>query len=204
MELHEALRQIDAIRAQVASTETFHGYRAATVAGTGVLALMVAALQPLVVPDPAGEVDRYLALWIAVAAVSATIVALELTWRWLRTDSPLARGQTLRAVEQFAPCLVAGAAATWALARHVPEAAAALPGVWAILFSLGVFASWRQLTPLALGVAGYYLVAGTLCIVLARDEYAFSSWGMALTFGVGQLLSASALYWGLEGQYGEA
>lgn len=204
MQLQEALRQIDAIRTHVARAEIFRGYKAATVAGTGLLALAVAALQPVVVPDPQNDVGRYLVLWIGVAAASVAIVAAELTLRWLRTDSLLAREQTLRAIEQFAPCVVAGAAGTWAIAGHVPEAAAALPGLWAILFSLGVFASWRQLTPLALGVAVYYLLAGSVCIALARDEQAFSPWAMAGTFGVGQLLTAAVLYLTLEGQHGQA
>jgi hypothetical protein len=204
VELHEALRQIDAIRTQVARTEVFRGYKAATVGCTGLLAWAVAALQPLLVPDPRHELGRYLALWIGVAAASVAMVTTELTLRWLKTDSPLTREQTLRAVEQFAPCVVAGAAGTWAIAQHLPEAAPALPGLWAIVFSLGVFASWRQLTPLALGVAVYYLAAGTVCIALARGEHAFSPLAMAGTFGVGQLLTAAVLYLALEGRHGQA
>ena len=204
MELHEALRQIDAIRTQVTRTEVFRGYKAATVAGTGLLALAVATLQPMLVPDPRNELGRYLLLWIGVAAVSVAMVATELTRRWLRTDSPLARQQTLRAIEQFAPCMLAGAAGTWAIAWQLPEAAAALPGLWAIVFSLGVFASWRQLTPLALALAVYYLAAGTACIALSHGESAFSPWAMAGTFGVGQLLTAAVLHLTLEGQHGQA
>jgi hypothetical protein len=204
VELHEALRQIDAIRTHVTRAGVFRGYKAATVGCTGLLALAVAALQPLMVPEPRNDVARYLAVWIGVAVASVAMVAAELTLRWLRNDSPLAREQTVRAVEQFAPCVIAGAALTWGIVWHLPEAAAALPGLWAIVFSLGVFASWRQLTPLTLGVAVYYLAAGTACIVLARGEHAFSPLAMAGTFGVGQLLTAAVLYLALEGQHGEA
>ena len=75
MELHEALRQIGTIRTQVARTEVFRGYKAATVGCTGLVALAVAALQPLLVPDPRNEVGRYLAVWIGVAAASVALVA---------------------------------------------------------------------------------------------------------------------------------
>jgi hypothetical protein len=198
MELHEALRQIDAMRGQMARTEVFRGYRAPTVAATGLLALAAASLQGWIVPEPRQEMGRYLLLWIGVAAISASAVAIELAARWLRSDSPLARRQTRQAVEQFAPCLLAGAALTWAIAGYLPEAAVALPGLWAIVFSLGVFASWRQLTPRALIVAAHYLTTGVACLMLARDAWALSPWAMAATFGVGQLLTAAVLHWDTE------
>jgi hypothetical protein len=204
MELHEALRQIDAIHAQVARTEVFRGYRAATVAATGLFGWVAAALQPALLPDPQRDLDGYLLLWLGVAAVSIAMVATELSLRWFRTDSPLARQQTLRAVEQFAPCLLAGAAVTWGVVDYLPQASSALPGLWAILFSLGVFASWRQLTPWTLSIAVFYLAAGTACLVLATGEHAFSPWAMAGTFGVGQLLTAAVLSMTLEARHGQA
>ena len=77
-----------------------------------------------------------------------------------------------------------------------------LPGLWAIVFSLGMFAS-RTLLPRGITVAaGYYLVAGLADLALAQGKYAYSPWAMALTFGVGQLLSAIVLYWNLERRHG--
>jgi hypothetical protein len=203
MELHDALRQIDAIRSQVARTEVFRGYKARAIAATGLLGLAAAAVQPWWAPAPAVSPERYLMLWIAVAAACLAIVATELTIRWLATDSPLLRQQTLRAVEQFAPCVLAGAATTWALASFAPQSLELLPGLWAILFSLGVFASCRQLPPAALLVAWYYLAAGVVCLVVARGEHAFSPLAMAGTFGVGQLLTALILHLALERRYAE-
>ncbi len=198
MQLHDALRQIDAIRAQVARTEVFRGYKARAVAATGLLGLAAAALQPWWVPQPAADVGRYLQLWIGVAAASIAIVGAELLLRCWSTDSPLARQQTRRAVEQFAPCVVAGAALTWAIAAFAPASLELLPGLWAIVFSLGVFASWRQLPAASLGVACYYLLAGVLCLAMARGQQAFSPLAMAGTFGVGQLLTAAILHLSLE------
>ena len=45
MQLHEALAQITEIRTQIARTETFRGYRSATVAFSGLLALGGAGVQ---------------------------------------------------------------------------------------------------------------------------------------------------------------
>jgi hypothetical protein len=198
MEVHEALQQIDAIRAQVARTEIFRGYKAATIGATGVLGLIAAALQSVWISEPASQVGRYLQLWIGVAALSIAIVATELIARWLRTDSPLERGKTQRAVEQFLPCIVAGGALTAVIMAFAPDSAALLPGLWAIVFSLGVFASWRQLPPPALAVAFYYLAAGIASLAWARGPHALSPWAMAGSFGVGQLLTAVILYSTLE------
>ena len=198
MELGEALDRIDAIRAHVARTGVFRGYKAATVGCTGLLAILASAAQPLVVPSPLENVHQYLQLWIGVAAVSVTCVAIELITRCVQTDSPLQREQTLRAVEHFVPCLVAGASVTWAVVQFSPEGANLLPGLWAIMFSLGIFASCRQLPPPAVVVAIYYLAAGVACLALAREAHALSPWAMAGTFGIGQFLTAVVLYLALE------
>jgi hypothetical protein len=198
MELGEALDRIDAIRAHVARTRVFRGYKAATVAGTGLLALLASALQPIAVPEPLANVRQYLQLWITVAVLSAIGVAIELATRCRSSNSSLQRAQTVQALEDFIPCLVAGGCVTWGVVQFSPGAVNLLPGLWAILFSLGVFASCRQLPPLAVAVALYYLAAGVTCLALARGIHALSPWAMAGTFGVGQLLTAAVLYLALE------
>ena len=77
-----------------------------------------------------------------------------------------------------------------------------LPGLWAVLFSLGVFAS-RPYLPRIIGwVALYYLVAGTVLLAMAADSTSLSPWGMGLTFGLGQIASGIVLYWNLERKSG--
>ncbi len=181
----------------------FRGYKAATVAGTGLVALVVSAVQPLIVPDPLQNVQQYMQLWIGVAGLNVICVSIELATRFVKSDSLLQRQQTLLAVEQFAPCLVAGTGLTWAMVRYSPEAAGLLPGLWAIVFSLGIFASCRQLPPQAVMVGVYYLVAGVTCLAVATDVHALSPWAMAGTFGVGQLLTAFVLYLGLERRHAD-
>ncbi|MCE9556399.1 MAG: hypothetical protein K8T91_23875, partial [Planctomycetes bacterium] len=121
MELQEALAQIGTIRDQVSRTETFRGYRAASVAGTGVLGLAAAAVQSTWVPQPSLDPEAFVDLWVAVALASLILIAAELVLNWYRTESLLARQQTRRAIEQFLPCLVAGGLMTWALWSAAPE-----------------------------------------------------------------------------------
>ena len=156
MDLRDALGQIAEIRAHIAQNETFRGFRSATVAASGLLALVGAAMQALWIPDPQQELAAYLKLWIAVAAVSFLIFAMEIAWRSYLHAGPQARQLTLLAVQQFAPCLIAGGLLTYSIVVYVPASAALLPGLWAIVFSLGIFASCRLLPPATIWIAGYY------------------------------------------------
>jgi hypothetical protein len=105
---------------------------------------------------------------------------------------------TILAVGQFAPSVVAGGLLTFVLFRQAPDAAWMLPGLWSIFFSLGIFASYRLLPKATFWIGVFYMMAGILGLLWARDAFAFSPWAMGLSFGVGQLASAAILYWTLE------
>jgi hypothetical protein len=78
-----------------------------------------------------------------------------------------------------------------------------LPGLWQILFSLGVFASCRSLPRPMLAVAIWYLACGLACLVLAKGAYALSPWAMGVPFLVGQMLAAILLKHSFGGGDGE-
>ncbi len=198
MELRDALNQIAEIRQQVARTEMFRGYRALPVAFSGLLAFAAAGVQLVCLPEAKDHLSAYLALWIGTAFLSVLATGGELVCRLRRSSSLLERDKSIQAVSQFTPSLVAGALLMFVLWRFAPESVWMLPGLWALFFGLGIFASWRFL-PHALGWVGmYYLVAGLACLTLAQGEAALSPWSMGLPFGVGQLLTAGVLYWSLE------
>lgn len=200
--LEQALDQIAEIRRAVSRGQVFRGYRAQTTALTGVLAIVVAALQARIVPHPWQQLPLYLVLWGGVAIVSAAIFGTELLIRMRRLASPLQTERTADAVERFIPSLAAGAILTVVYYRFLTPQSWMLPGLWAVCFSLGIFAS-RTLLPHGIAVvAGYYLIAGCMNLVLARGPQAFSPWAMGLTFGVGQLMAAAVLYWNLERRHG--
>ena len=204
MELHEALTQISEIRRQMARTEVFRGYRALPVAVSGILAVSAALAQSVFLPDPASDVGAYLGLWVTTAAVSALSAGTEM---WLRSQGAgraTRREITWLAVEQFVPCLAAGGLLTIVLVRAAPESLWMLPGLWQVLFSLGVFASCRLLPKATFGVALFYLLAGLSTLALARGEHAFSPWAMGLPFGLGQWFAAAVLYRTLECRDGQS
>jgi hypothetical protein len=97
------------------------------------------------------------------------------------------------AVEQFLPAAVAGALMTLVLASSVPSALWMLPGLWQVIFSLGVFSSCRFL-PRPMAAAGvWYVLTGMACIMLANGR-ALSPWAMGIPYGAGQLLVAGILF----------
>ena len=198
MELREALAQISEIRAQMARTETFRGYRAVPVAVSGLLALTAAAFQAIWIPDPAAALGAYLALWIGTAVVSAAAAGSEMIARARRSTSRWSRDITWLAIEQFVPCLVAGGLLTFVVVRFSPDSVWMLPGLWQVFFSLGVFASCRLLPRATFGVGVFYLAAGLATLALAQGDAALSPWAMGLPFGAGQLLAAFVLYRTLE------
>ena len=153
-------------------------------------------------PDPMSEIGSYLTLWMVTAILSFTAAGIEMAYRTWRTDRPLQRELTLLAVEQFLPSMVAGAMLTYVIVRSAPGQVWMLPGLWCVIFSLGIFASYRLLPHATFWIALYYLVSGSICLMVAQGTYALSPWTMGLSFGVGQLLAAGVLYWKLERRHG--
>ena len=201
MQLDEALAQISEIRQQMAQAQVFRGYRSATTGSTVLVAAAAALAQARWVPDPLRQFDAYLAVWCAAALLSVVVVGTEMVVRSRRSGSSLQRQITLVVVDQFAPSLVAGALLTYVVAQFARDLAWAMPGLWAILFSLGLFASRRFLPRGVFLLAGYYLLAGLACLTL-EPARALSPWTMGLLFGTGQSLTAAFLYWTLERGHG--
>ncbi len=195
-----ALAQISAIRNQMAKATEFRGYGPATFAATGVLAAAAAVAQSRLLTNPSAHTNIWLVLWIAVAAVSATIIGVEMVGRSRRIHSHLADDMILAAVEQFLPCAIAGGALTGVLFWFAPQSLWMLPGLWQILFGLGVFASGRFL-PRAMSMVGFwYLGTGLVSLAFASGSQAFAPWDMGAPFGVGQILVAAVLRFAAGGQ----
>ncbi|HKX09984.1 MAG TPA: hypothetical protein VJN67_17425 [Stellaceae bacterium] len=192
-DLDKALAEISEIRSQMARGTVFRGYGPATLAATGGLALLAAIAQGVWLPHPAGQVGLYIALWGATAVISVTLIGLDMILRSRRIHSGLAQEMIWAAVEQFLPAGVAGGLLTVTVLRYSPENLWMLPGLWQIVFSLGVFACCRFLPRAIFAVGIWYLLAGVACLVLAQGADAFSPWAMGVPYGVGQVLVAVIL-----------
>jgi hypothetical protein len=191
-DLNKALGDISSIRRQVAHSTEFRGYGPATLASTGVLAIAAAGAQALWLPDPGNRIVMYLSIWILTAALSAALIGTQMYARTRRIHSGMADEMIRMAVEQFLPSAGAGALITLAIVRYVPGVLWMLPGLWQIIFSLGVFSSSRFLPSAIAGAGAWYLLTGLTCIAFG-DTRALSPWAMGIPYGVGQLLVAGIL-----------
>ncbi|HEX4487935.1 MAG TPA: hypothetical protein VH088_16785 [Terriglobales bacterium] len=191
-DLNKALGDISSIRRQMARSTEFRGYGPVTLASTGVLAVSAAGAQTLWLPSPSIHVPEYLALWISTAFLSAALIGAEMFARTRRIHSGMADEMIHMAVEQFLPSVGAGALITVVLVHFVPSALWMLPGIWQVIFGLGVFSSCRFLPRPVAVVGAWYLLTGLFCIALANGR-ALSPWAMGIPYGAGQLLVAGIL-----------
>jgi len=186
-DLQEALDQLDRIHSQIAQSAEFKGYGLATVAASGVVAWAAAGLQALLIPDPESQFTYFVLLWTGAALLSVFIVGIEMIRRARRLHAGLAPKLVLAALGHIAPAGAAGALLTLVLQPASPEVRGLIPGLWQILFSLGLFASIRFLPRGAYAAAVWYLGAGLIALGTT-----LSPWTMGIPFGVGQFLLAAA------------
>jgi hypothetical protein len=190
MRVTDALGQIAQIHDHLARAEVYRGFHPLGVALSGAVGLAAAVLQPwLVSPD---DPIAFVRFWLVVAAVGGVAGVSPALNAYLRREDEFARRRTRRVIGQFAPCVAAGLAVTPALARtgFVPY----LPGLWAVLFALGVFAA-RPYLPHATGWVGlFYLAAGAALLAAAPDDPARAGWAVGAVFGAGQLATAGVLH----------
>ena len=191
-DLHKALGDISSIRREMARSTQFRGYGPATLAATGAFAFLAAAAQALWLPDPSNHMRAYLSIWISIALLSAVLTGAQMYTRSRRIHSGLSDEMIRMAVEQFLPSVVAGALVTMVLVYYVPSVLWMLPGLWQVIFSIGVFSSCRFLPRPMIAAGVWYLFTGLLCIAFG-DNRALAPATMGLSFGIGQLIVAAIL-----------
>ena len=192
-DLNKALGDISSIRRQVARSTEFRGYGPATLAATGGIAILAAAAQALWLPYPVDHIPVYLAIWISTALVSSALICIQTVTRAHRMHSGMADEMIRMAVEQFLPAAGVGTLMTIVLVEFAPSVIWMLPGLWQVIFCLGVFSSCRFLPRPMVAAGVWYLLTGLVCITLA-DTRALSPWVMGIPFGAGQLLVAGILF----------
>jgi hypothetical protein len=192
MQLEHALTQIAEIRRQMALSRRFRGFRAATTLATAAAALAMAAWQSWRTPEPA----QFVLLWVAVAVACMGACAAEVIWRYFNSGSASQQELTRMAVAEFLPFVLVGGLLTVALWEFAGQTLWMLPGLWQILFGLGLY-SLRGMFPASiLFVAAFYVLCGLFN--LSGGSAHFSPWSMGVPFGVGQAASALILYFHLE------
>jgi hypothetical protein len=154
--------------------------------------MLAAVAQARWVADPVRHISAYLAIWIATAVLSAALTGMQMYTRTRRLHSGLSNEMLRLAVEQFLPAVGAGLLLTIVFLRYVPSAVWMLPGLWQVIFSLGVFSSCRFLPRPMIAAAAWFLLTGVSSLAMGGAR-ALSPWVMGISFGAGQLLVAAIL-----------
>lgn len=195
-DLDKALADIVAIRSQIARDTAFRGLGAATVAGTGGLALACAAGQALWIADPSARAGLFFGLWIAAALGAFAMIGIEAVRRSRRLHSGLADAMVWNAIEVFLPAAGAGACLALVIARFASDEIWMLPGLWQVLVGLGLFASARILPRAVQGVGAWYLLSGLTVLAMSAGTRTLSPWTMGLPFLIGQVWLAGIVHHG--------
>lgn len=191
MDLSRALADLAEIRRHIAKGEIYRGYRPVPVAASGLIGIAAAWLEkPGLGPDnPVG----FVLYWSLVAMLAGLVGTSEIIHNYVVHDNAVERRQTRRVIGQFLPSVLGGAIITGSFVRLNPALVPLLPGVWAICFGLGTFASRPYLPRASMIVAFLYYAAGVALLWNARVE-ALNGWWVGGTFGAGQLVAAIVLY----------
>lgn len=192
-DLNQALVDIRNIRRQVAEATEFRGYGPLTLSATALLAVLAGAAQFYWIAEPASHPVQYVALWLMTAIFCAAVIATQMLMRAKRLHSGLADEMIRMAVVQFLPAGVVGAILPFVLLRVTHDVFWMLPGLWQIVFSLGVFASCRCLPRLMYLAGVWFLLTGLGCIALG-DARALAPATMSGAYGIGMLLVAVLHY----------
>ena len=196
MDVSRALSQIAEIHQQIAKGEVYRGYRSLPVAASGLIGILAAILQPRAMG--AGDPVGFVIYWVWVAAVACVVGASEIAYNYAAREEDAERRRTRRVIGQFLPSVLGAAIITASFVNLSPTLVPVLPGLWAICFGIGTFAS-RPYLPRASGVVAlFYYVAGMAVLWTASGPEALSAWWIGGTFGIGQSLAAVVLYWNLE------
>jgi hypothetical protein len=192
-ELHKALADIGNIRLRLAAGTLFRGFGPSVIAVTGLIAIAAATAQSLLMA-PAGDAFAFVAVWAAVAVISAALIGIEMIARTRRHHGGLADAMLFHAVEHFLPVGAAGAVICAIVLRFAPDASWMLPGLWQMLLGVGLFVGLRFL-PRSIGIAAaWYFLAGAAVLIMASQSRTLSPWAMGIPFGIGQLLMAALLH----------
>lgn len=194
MDVSQALDHLNEIRHHLGRNEIYRGYRSRTLALMGGVGFSGGLL--LLLGWPSARPLERVGFWIAVATVNMAIAAWEILGDYGEQKTDHQRRITRRTVGQFLPTLAVGVLMTMLFVSQA-DSLDLLPGIWTMLFSLGIFAS-RPYLPRGVGwVGAFFLASGALLLCFSEQALAQPLY-MGAIFGGGHLMLAYVMYQNLE------
>ncbi len=198
MRLENAISDLALIQTRLQASEKVTCFRWLTAFVGGLVGSLAAWTQHWWVPHPVQQPMSYLVYWSLIAALVGGVSAIEIIYRYLYRSTEMRRRQTREAMLDFAPSLIVGAVVSYFLVAAQPAYAQLLPSLWMLCFSLGLMNLRRKLPGATLYVAAYFFIVSIVAIRLIDSTYSMSGWIMGAAFGIGELLLAAVLYFGVK------
>lgn len=201
MNLNRALSDIAQIRAQLDRAEAYRGFRSLTVGLSAIFVVAGGCVQRIWIEYPEQQPLLFLKIWIVVAILSATACTIEMLVRNRISGNPLTEKLHRSLICRTLPAIFVGFVMTLAATNVSVEQDLLLrflPGLWAMLYGLGLWACGSALPRLAHLATGFFLLGGSIAILTAANGVAAHPSQMVYLFAVGQILLAGALYWKVE------
>ena len=219
MNVQRALSEVAEMRAQLDRTANFRGFRSLATGFSALVVLLGALIQTAWLEASSFQINVYLSIWLGVAFASSALAGVEMIARGVFSGNRQVWITHRRLIGNLMPSMIVGSALTLALANHAmgqsiqsPSFAMmwALPGMWAMMFGLGLFTCRHEMPRSANWVAMYYMVAGMVCLffnsrLTGQSSESFSelsAWQMVILFGLGQSFLGLVLYWNVERKNG--
>lgn len=184
-----ALSQVREIHAHLARGEVIRCWHWLTATFTAALAVAAAFLQEHGGVDSVAAYARY---WVLVAGLAGAGALLDIALHIRRYRRPATLRLARTALWQFLPALGAGAALAVVLGPK--SGGVYLPGLWSIIFALGLSAARTQLPRGISGVVAFHLFAGLALLWRAEPDVLPSPWDMGGVFALGQALLALVMH----------
>ena len=209
MQLRQALSDIAEIRQRMDQAENYRGFRSVAIGVSGVFVLLGALVQAQAndtgwLQNTVGNKDGYLRIWLFVALASLIVTAIEMVLRGFVSRKANVWRMHRRLVCLLCPSLIVGAVMTAVIciSKEIDDVSTAqywiLPGMWAVVYGLGLVSCCLHLHRSTFWAASYYLIAGGIYFYLNWTTRELAAWHMVAIFGTGQLLLGGLLYWHVE------
>ncbi len=207
MHLQDALSDIAEIRASLDRNQTYRGFRSMAIGVSAIFVLIGGLVQ--MHSDLHRFPSRYLDIWLCVAVGSLVVTAIEMIVRGRVSNDLAVWKMHGKVASALLPSFLVGALVTAALVIETKQVVVLeqnnlwlLPGLWAMVYSLGLFSVCNLLHRATRFAALYFLIAGCTYLLINWTVRNVEAWHMIAIFGVGQLMLAFILYWKVERRRG--
>lgn len=191
MKIKEAIKQINVIHSHMSKVELFSGYKPFPVFIYGCSAFALSIFQFFLQSD----VSKSLIIceWLLLALVIGIIFGIILIYEFIIKGSEFRKNQFIRIIIQFFPFLISGAIISIIFLLLFNESLDFLPVFWIFIFGLGIISMNPYLPPFSIIAGFFYLICGTVLLILVKYDLSLNPLALGITFGTGHFIASLIL-----------